>query len=274
MGEYISNSKTVLQKNGHLLIPDKYVTPENIRLGKWIGTQRKNYKEGIISEEKIALLEKIGMVWSVYDYEWRKMYDQALIYYKENGDLLIPNTYRTENKMALGSWICKQRKDYRENKMPDREVSLLNNIGMVWSLSDYEWMKNYSLAAAYYNENGNLAISKDYRTIDGVYLGRWIEHQRKQFQEKKLLEKEVALLCSIGMEWSKIDLKWMEKYDLAVSYYNDKGDLLVPSRYTTVDGVNLGIWIKHQRKRYKEKKISEREIKLLEKIGMVWNLKE
>ena len=66
----------------------------------------------------------------------------------------------------------------------------------------------------------------------------------------------------------------MEKYDLAVSYYKNKGDLLVPSRYTTVDGVNLGIWIKHQRKRYKENRISEREISLLDKIGMVWSLQE
>ena len=49
---------------------------------------------------------------------------------------------------------------------------------------------------------------------------------------------------------------------------------MVPSRYTTVNGVNLGLWIKHQRKRYKEKRISEREKALLNEIGMVWTFQE
>ena len=267
-------AKQYYEEKGDLLIPDKYVTAENIKLGRWIATQRYNYKEGIISEEKIALLDKIGMVWSVYDYDWMKMYDQAVLYYRENGNLLIPNNYKTKTKISLGSWIGKQRKNYREKKISDREVNLLNQIGMVWSLSEYEWMKNYRLAVDYYNENGKLIIPKDYKTKDGFPLGRWIERQRKLFQDKVLSEKEISLLGSIGMEWSKIDYNWMEKYDLAVSYYKNKGDLLVPSRYTTVDGVNLGIWIKHQRKRYKENRISEREISLLDKIGMVWSLQE
>lgn len=267
-------AKQYYEEKGDLLIPDKYVTAENIKLGRWIATQRYNYKEGIISEEKIALLDKIGMVWSVYDYDWMKMYDQAVLYYRENGNLLIPNNYKTKTKISLGSWIGKQRKKYIEKKISDREVNLLNQIGMVWSLSEYEWMKNYRLAVDYYNENGKLIIPKDYKTKDGFPLGRWIERQRKLFQDKVLSEKEISLLGSIGMEWSKIDYNWMEKYDLAVSYYKNKGDLLVPSRYTTVDGVNLGIWIKHQRKRYKENRISEREISLLDKIGMVWSLQE
>ena len=267
-------AKQYYEEKGDLLIPDKYVTAENIKLGRWIATQRYNYKEGIISEEKIALLDKIGMVWSVYDYDWMKMYDQAVLYYRENGNLLIPNNYKTKTKISLGSWIGKQRKNYREKKISDREVNLLNQIGMVWSLSEYEWMKNYRLAVDYYNENGKLIIPKDYKTKDGFPLGRWIERQRKLFQDKVLSEKEISLLGSIDMEWSKIDYNWMEKYDLAVSYYKNKGDLLVPSRYTTVDGVNLGIWIKHQRKRYKENRISEREISLLDKIGMVWSLQE
>ncbi len=39
-----------------------------------------------------------------------------------------------------------------------------------------------------------------------------------------------------------------------------------------IGGVALSWWIKHQRKRYKENKISEREIALLNQIGMVWNV--
>ena len=262
------------EDNGHLLIPDQYVTAENIKLGRWISTQRYNYKEGILSEDKISLLEKIGMIWSVTNYEWAKMYSLAEHYYRDNGNLLIPYVYKTKDNASLGAWIGLQRKNYRDKKLSDKEIELLSKIGMVWSLSDYEWMKMYDLATGYYNDNGNLSVPKNYKTEDNVLLGAWVERQRKQYQDNKLSKKQVDLLNEIAMEWSKISDKWMKNYALAVSYYNDNGHLLIPSRYKTYEGINLGTWIKNQRNRFKEGKISNKEEALLNKIGMVWKLKE
>lgn len=267
-------AKQYYEENGHLLIPDKYVTAENIKLGRWIGTQRYNYKECNLSEEKISLLEKIGMIWSVHDYEWMKMYDLAAAYYRDKGDLLVPNNYKTKDNISLGAWVGHQRRLYRENKITEEEIGLLNQIGMVWSLSDYEWMKMYDLAVNYYHTNGNLYVPKDYKTDDNVLLGAWVERQRKMYQDKKLSKNEVILLSEIAMEWSKTDDKWMKNYELAVSYYNVNGDLLIPSRYKTQGGINLGTWIKHQRKRFRTGIISSTEKDLLNKIGMVWELGE
>ena len=182
------------------------------------------------------------------------------------------NKCKTKNKVSLGSWIGKQRKNYRDKKLSDVEIDLLNQIGMVWSLDDYEWNKIYKLANEYYKENGHLVVPKDYKTNEGIYLEKWIVKQRKLFGEDVLSDKEISLLNSIGMEWAPIDYKWFVKYNLAVSYYKANGDLLVPSRYVTAEGVNLGLWIKHQRKRYQENRISEREIGLLNDLGMVWKL--
>ena len=267
-------AKQYYEDNGHLLIPDQYVTAESIKLGRWIATQRYNYKEGILSEDKISLLEKIGMIWSVPNHQWMKMYDLAALYYSEEGDLLVPASYKTKDNVSLGAWIGHQRKVYRENKLSDKEIDLLSKIGMVWSLSDYEWMKMYDLAARYYNDNGNLFVPKNYKTGDNVLLGAWVERQRKLYQDNKLSQKEVALLDEIAMEWSKIDDRWMKNYALAVSYYNDNGDLLIPSRYKTAEGINLGTWIKNQRNRFREGRISNMEEELLNRIGMVWTLKE
>lgn len=210
-------AKQYYRENGNLLIPDKYITSDGTKLGRWIGTQRHNYREGILSEDKIESLEKIGMVWKVYNYSWIEMYDYALQYYNKNGDLLIQNDYKTKNKVSLGSWIGKQRKNYRDKKLSDVEIDLLNQIGMVWSLDDYEWNKIYKLASEYYKENGHLVVPKDYKTNEGIYLGKWIVKQRKLFGEDVLSDKEISLLNSIGMEWASIDYKWFVKYNLAVS---------------------------------------------------------
>ena len=267
-------AKKYYEENGNLLIPNKYITAENVKLGKWLGTQRYNYKEGILAKDKIALLEKIGIVWTVSDYEWMKMYDLAAIYYKENGNLLVHNKYKTKDNISLGAWVGQQRTNHYNKKLSKKKIELLDKIGMVWSLSDYEWMRMYSLATRYYAEKGNLAVPKDYKTKGNEYLGAWIDRQRKQKQDNKLSSKQINLLNKIGMEWSKTDYKWMAIYNSAVSYYDDHGDLLVPSRYATDDGIHLGTWIKHQRERYKKGIITATEEELLNNIDMIWDLKE
>lgn len=50
-------------QHGNLNIPAKYETEKGVKLGSWIRTQRVCKKNQDISEERIALLEEIGMIW-------------------------------------------------------------------------------------------------------------------------------------------------------------------------------------------------------------------
>ena len=74
--------------------------------------------------------------------------------------------------------------------------------------------------------------------------------------------------------------QWMERYNLAKAYYEHYGNLEVLQKFKTKNGydydengINLGNWISTQQKAYKgvgTSKITEKQIKLLEDIGMVW----
>lgn len=56
-------AKKYYKENGNLLIPFRYITTDKIQLGRWIGTQRGNYRKNKLTKDKIELLESIGMVW-------------------------------------------------------------------------------------------------------------------------------------------------------------------------------------------------------------------
>lgn len=81
--------------------------------------------------------------------------------------------------------------------------------------------------------------------------------------------------------FSKIDnclsLSWDDYYELAVEYYKEHGNLLVPSNYSK-NGMNLGSWIGTQRQSIKakgdRKPLSTEQIERLNAIGMVWNTLE
>lgn len=70
---------------------------------------------------------------------------------------------------------------------------------------------------------------------------------------------------------------WEEWYADAKDYYREHGDLLVPANYVTDEGEKLGKWLHRQRAKYNGASyvkgcLSDTEIKLLEKIGMVWRM--
>ena len=58
-------AKKYYEQNGNLEIPAQYICEGNIKLGSWIRTQRINYQNEELKEERKKLLEKIGMKWKI-----------------------------------------------------------------------------------------------------------------------------------------------------------------------------------------------------------------
>ena len=131
------------------------------------------------------------------------------------------------------------------------------------------WVEYYEVAKAYYEKHGNLEIPTNYETDDGIKLGRWIIKQRYQLSPES---EQGQKLLSIGMRFDKKILvkSWEEIYEYAKAFYEEHGNLEVPWKYKTDDGIKLGRWIVWQRKITPPE--SEYGQKLL-KIGMRFNKK-
>ena len=210
---------------------------------------------------------------------WEEYFVIAEEYYRENGDLEIPQKYVTDNGVKLGMWIKTQRRAYNgSNKVSinDKQIKKLESIGMVWKLKKRnQWDEYYEEAKKYYLENGNLLVPHEYKTTNGYNLGYWISDQRAQYKKNKINEENVILLNSIDMVWRIVTVHtWDEVYEKAKDYFNDNGDLLVPQNYEDSEGFGLGIWITNQRIKYKKHELTEEQIKMLESIGMVWIVKQ
>ena len=70
---------------------------------------------------------------------------------------------------------------------------------------------------------------------------------------------------------------WYQYYLEAEKYYNEYGNLMVPAAYVSPNGTKLGVWIQNQRCAFKGTTyghLSIKEVKMLESIGMVWDIRE
>ena len=126
------------REHGDLLVPTVYLTRDGYRLGQWISMQRDKYsgKHGgcAMKEERIRLLDKIGMVWdirTVWEQQWMDTYQSVCSYRREYGKLpLYPKSLTSRNGVQMGRWISVQRDLLSKHKISAEKERLLSEIGI------------------------------------------------------------------------------------------------------------------------------------------------
>lgn len=145
---------------------------------------------------------------------------------------------------------------------------------------DNDWPLKYKEAVKFYEKNGHLRVPNTY-TQNGINLGRWIQIQRQLYKKNKVTYDRVVLLNKIGMVWNldrslKYNLKWALVYKEVLKYYEENGNIEIPSNYNiNVNGeeVQLSKWIDVQRSMFLQGKLSLDKKEMLDKVGMVWKIR-
>ncbi len=277
---YYEQLKEYKKQHGNIDVPKSY-EQNGMELGKWLMRQRRAYhghKRYKITENQIQLLEELGMNWQVHDKKWNDYYELLKEYKEEYGNIDVPQAYEKDG-MKLGTWLSTQRQTYQgktQCKMTDTHIQLLEELGMNWQLYDKRWNEYYELLKAYKEEYGNINIPVLYET-KGKKLGSWLHNQRKSYYGKgtyRITQERIKLLEELDTNWNMYEKTWNECYELLKEYQEEHGNIDMPTDYVK-DGVKLGSWLARQRYVYKgnaKEKLTENQVKLLEQLGMNWNL--
>ena len=250
-----AEAKRFYEKHGHLLVNIADKGSNGVALGRWISQLRFYRKGGIqgayLSQERIAALDAIGMVWDVPDHLWERNYGAAERYYRAHGHLNVPVDYVDEEGIRLGAWInsvrsCGKGKN-RRAELTAEQKDRLDAIGMNWSGKyNFAWEVAYAEAYKYRQEHGDLNVPLSFVTESGVRLGRWIRGQREAYKTT-LSEARKKRLDALGMVWQLED-PWNAKFRLVQQYYEIHGHTNMPVDYV-VDGVWIRRWLSEQKAR-------------------------
>ena len=90
-----------------------------------------------IKEERKCLLNSIGFAWVALSpgtvrnsATWEEMYRRLVAYKTEHMNNNVPIKYKKDPQ--LGTWVQTQRNVYKNEKMTEESIRLLNSIGFVW----------------------------------------------------------------------------------------------------------------------------------------------
>lgn len=210
---------------------------------------------------------------------WETYYIAARQYYREKGNLKVPKSYLTQTGLTLGSWIQTQRRVRAGSvtgNLSEEKVRKLDEIGMVWDSKDQSWNEALRELQAYFEDHGNLDVKARYVTDSGFRLGRWVCNLRTKVKNKgldqALTKEQQGELEKLGMIWDRNGEKWEEYFREAQRYYLEHGDLEVPVKYVTENGVPLGRWLAEIGSQFGEKNacrssLEERQLERLREIG-------
>jgi len=263
-------AKAYYDENGTIAgMPADY-TPDGIWINKWLNEQKQIYrgkrKGKTLTEEQIRLLENIGIIWETEtEIIWVRYYEEARAFSIANQHLIVP----VAENVYLNRWINQQRKAFQKGQLSRHQITLLENIGIQWELSD-PWENGYIHAQQYYEQNGNLIVPVKYECSDTYKLGSWISNQRQQHSDGNISKDQIQRLEDTGMIWNIQDYLWNNSYRMAKGFYEKYCHLNVPRDYKKEINYDLNEWFRQQREADRNGTLTDDRRKLLEDIEFDW----
>ncbi|UXY40364.1 DEAD/DEAH box helicase [Streptomyces albidocamelliae] len=227
-------------------------------LGQWIADARRFYARGDMDADRIAQLERLGMVWSHYDVAWEEGLAAARGWAAENGHLAAP-TDATFQGYRVGIWLknaraAAQRAQNNEQRraeglpaasaagaLPPERREQLDDIDPAWCPAwPIDWQRCFHLTRQHLDTGGALPTEPGAVVHQGEDLGRWVRAQRLGFDnlttvQQWMCEHILGITPATDAEkpkprTSQAD-KWAMHYAAARQYYQREGHLQVPRKH-------------------------------------------
>jgi superfamily II DNA or RNA helicase len=128
--------QSFVNREGHARVPIKHVEG-GVRLGQWVGVQRRAAREEKLDRERLTRLESIpGWLWDVPTALWEDGFTHLTDYASRLGTANVPSTYRCDDGYSLGQWVANRRADLKRDDAAlteERRRRLEALPGWVWS---------------------------------------------------------------------------------------------------------------------------------------------
>ena len=181
--------------HGHCNVPKRW--SKNPKLGYWVVAQRQEMKKGLLSEERIQLLNEIGFEWDLQDPIWEEMFLALAEFIKIHGHCNVPGDW-PENPQ-LSNWVSAQRRLWKEGQLNQNHIRRLNKMGFEWDLQDAIWSEMFLALVDFKKVAGDFRVPSYWP--EKPQLRKWVSTQRELWKKGVLSRDRVRRLEKIGLPW-------------------------------------------------------------------------
>ncbi|MFF8513605.1 Helicase associated domain protein [Streptomyces sp. NPDC015492] len=274
-------------------------------LGQWTADARRFYARGDMDEDRVAQLEKLGMIWSHFDVAWEEGLSAARGWATKHGHLLAPldatfQGYRVGIFLKNARAAARKAQEIEQRRaeglpvessagaLSETRREQLEEIDPSWCPSwPVTWQRCFHLVRMHLDAGEALPTEAGDVVRQGEDLGRWVQSVRYGWNQLTAVQQ---WMCEqvLGIEPASEDEKppprrtqadkWALNYEAARQFYAREGHLQVPRKHVErIAGgedqeereLRLGAWIGNQRSRAAT--LSPERVEQLSAIGMRWS---
>jgi superfamily II DNA or RNA helicase/DNA-binding SARP family transcriptional activator len=253
-------------EHGHCRVPEGF--KHDPQFATWVAVQRQRYKQAKLSSDRISRLEILDFEWNPISADWEQNFVKLGAFKSEHGHCRVPEGYKHDPQLA--TWVTDQREKCKRGKLSSERISRLEILGIEWDPISADWEHNFEKLGAFKSEHGHCRVSSRFKK--DPRLGKWASTQREQYKKGKLSIDRISRLEALGFEWDPFLAAWEESFKKLKAFKDKNGHCRIP-RDDDKDPT-LGMWVSHQRNKFKEGKLSSDQISRLESLDFQWNLFE
>jgi len=268
----IHDLKAFKKIHGHCDVPGRY--PPNPVLGRWIKSVRNAKNRGILTEDKILILDALGFSWVIKPHgiqvPWKQHINDLKAFKKEHGHCNVH--YEYQPNPALGKWVSNLRQRKKRGTLAEDRIIILDRLGFSWKRR-VPWNQNIYDLKAFKKIHGHCDVPNRYPP--NLFLGRWVKSVRNAKSQGILTEDKVHILNALGFSWvikpHGIQVPWKQRINDLKAFKKKHGHFNVPTRYQL--NPTLGHWVSGLRYAKKHGKLAEDRIFMLDALGFSWVIK-
>jgi superfamily II DNA or RNA helicase len=192
---------------GNADVPNRW--KEDIKLASWVSQQRQRRKKNLLSEEEIAMLDKIAFTWQHRERgSWEDRLAEVIAFKKHNGHCDIPCNLSENPK--LGRFVNSMRVKRNKGTLTSDRIAKLDALGFAWESSKKvlvggegitaEWQALFDELLKYKEVHGSYNVPNKW--TENTTLGNWVSRQRHLKRQNKLHPKREEKLNEIGFNWN------------------------------------------------------------------------
>ncbi|MBF0162328.1 MAG: Helicase associated domain protein [Magnetococcales bacterium] len=246
--------------HGHCLLPPSW--PENPLLADWVGKQRRDWRGGRLSEERISRLNGLDFVWDPEEKAWQEQWALLAEFHAVHGHCHLP-----DEQTELAEWLRQQRRLAIKNGLSPERRARLESLNVIWDAQEAEWDAMLVALQRFRAEHNHCIIPT--RLPENPALARWVTTVRRHHANGALSPEKVQQLTALGFVWDAKAILWEEMFAAMAEFRRRHGNCLVPESYQ--ENNQLAWWVVTQRKAYKSGQLEADRIERLNALGFFWD---
>ncbi|MGK4586042.1 Helicase associated domain protein, partial [Kitasatospora sp. HPMI-4] len=208
---------------------------------------------------------------------WREGIGHCRRWYEETGGLDVPYSARVgeQENFRLGEWLTQRRVEFANGELARHRVEMLEQLGMIWSVSDARFDAGLDWARVWAKEHGSSLAAPARAAVGGYAIGAWLAGLRAAAEVPEgepgaLDPQRRAALEEIDPWWApRWPIVWQRTYSVARVWWlesDGRVDWATLPLETAFEGEQLGRWVRAQRAGWAE--LDQEQQDLLAALGI------